>query len=61
MSLNAAHEGYEYQDLLTVYYILSEILNGNNANFIIDRKLNPDDAFDDLTIERSGIILKKTN
>lgn len=59
MSLNAAHEGYEYQDLLTVYYILSEILNGNNANFIIDRKLNPDDAFDDLTIERSGIILKK--
>lgn len=59
MSLNAAHEGYEYQDLLTVFFILSEILNGNNSNFTIDKKLNPDDAFDDLTIERSGIVFKK--
>jgi len=28
-------------------------------NFVIDKKLNPEDAFDDLTIERQGIILKK--
>ncbi len=59
MKLNSAHEGYEYQDLLTVYFILPEILNGYNSNFVIDKKLNPEDVFDDLTIERQGIILKK--
>lgn len=59
MKLNSAHEGYEYQDLLTVYFILSEILNGYNSIFIIDKKLNPEDAFDDLTIEREGILFKK--
>jgi hypothetical protein len=59
MKLNSAHEGYEYQDLLTVYFILSEILNGYNSNLIIDKKLNSEDAFDDLTIEREDLTLKK--
>lgn len=39
MSLNNAHEGYDYQDLLTSYFILKEILNGNNnTTFYIDKK-----------------------
>lgn len=59
MKLNSAHQRYEYQDLLTVYFILSEIVNGHNSNFIIDKKLNPEDVFDDLTIEREDITLKK--
>lgn len=59
MGLNLAHKGYEYQDLLTVYFILNEIINGYNSNFIVDRKLHKGDVFDDLTIEREGILLKK--
>lgn len=59
MSLNAAHEGYEYQDLLTAYFILSEILNNNDARFIIDRKITIGDAFDDLTIIKNGQTYKK--
>ncbi len=59
MNLNAAHQGYEYQDLLTVYFIQSEILNGNDAIFLIDKKQNQEDAFDDLSIERQGVVLKK--
>lgn len=39
MSLNNAHEGYDYQDLLTSYFILKEILKGNNkTTFYIDKK-----------------------
>ena len=39
MSLNKAHEGYNYQDLLTSYFILKEILKGNmNVVFSIDKK-----------------------
>lgn len=59
MPLSQAHEGYEYQDLLTVYFILSEILNGNSSSFLIDKKLNPKDTFDDLSIFRQEVVLKK--
>ena len=32
MGLNLAHKGYEYQDLLTVYFILNETrIQVNNA------------------------------
>ncbi len=59
MELNSAHEGYEYQDLLTAYFILDEILRGNESIFHIDKKLSSTDAFDDLTIERKKIRFKK--
>jgi transcriptional regulator of met regulon len=59
MPLNAAHEGYEYQDLLTSYFILKEILDGNDSSFKIDTKEYPNDKFDDLTITNSLGILKK--
>lgn len=59
MALNSAHQGYEYQDWLTAYFVLSEMLSGNDATFIIDKKISATDAFDDLTIERKGAILKK--
>lgn len=49
MSLGSAHEGYEYQDLLTAYFILAEILHNHEADFIIDRKVSANDTFDDLT------------
>ena len=38
MKLNYAHEGYEYQDLLTVYFILKELINDRDSKFIIDKK-----------------------
>ena len=38
MTLNAAHEGYEYQDLLTAFFILKEILNERDSTFKIDTK-----------------------
>ena len=59
MSLNTAHEGYEYQDLLTAFFILEEILNENDTIFKIDSKEHSDDKFDDLTIENSHGVFKK--
>jgi len=39
LNLNNAHEGYDYQDLITSYFILKEILLGNqNSIFSIDKK-----------------------
>jgi len=39
VSLNNAHEGYDYQDLITSYFILKEILLGNqDSTFSIDKK-----------------------
>ncbi len=39
MSLNAAHDGYTYQDLLISYYILKDILDGNRESiYSIDKK-----------------------
>ena len=59
MSLKSAHEGYEYQDLLTSFFILKEILNENNSTFKIDTKEYPEDKIDDLTITNSFGVFKK--
>ncbi len=59
MSLNTAHEGYEYQDLLTSFFILKEILNENNSMFKIDVKEYAEEKFDDLTIINSLGCFKK--
>ena len=50
MALASAHEGYEYQDLLTAYFILNEILHEREAEFVIDRKEYESDNIDDLLI-----------
>ena len=63
MSLNNAHEGYDYQDLITSYFILKEILNGNlDSRFSIDRKNTEGDIpdrFDDLVIINGDDIQRK--
>ncbi|HHG3038483.1 ATP-binding protein [Vibrio parahaemolyticus] len=63
MSLNNAHEGYDYQDLITSYFILKEILNGNlDSRFSIDRKnteADTPDRFDDLVIINGDNIQRK--
>lgn len=59
MSLNTAHEGYEYQDLLTAYFILDEILSGYDSSFKIDAKEHDNDKFDDLTIVNQSDIFKR--
>lgn len=60
MPLNTAHEGYEYQDLLTAYFILDEILSGYDSSFKIDVKEHDKDKFDDLTIiNQSGTFRKQ--
>lgn len=59
LSLDKAHKGYEYQDLLTVVFILEEILKDSNATFIIDRKEGKDDKFDDISIITTEKIIKK--
>jgi nucleoside-triphosphatase THEP1 len=59
MALANAHEGYEYQDLLTCYFILEEILQENKSEFLIDRKEFSEDKIDDLTIISSKCRKKK--
>lgn len=63
MSLNNAHEGYDYQDLITSYFILKEILDGNlDSIFSIDKKNttgNIPDRFDDLVITNGADIQRK--
>lgn len=60
MSLNTAHEGYAYQDLLTIYFILDELLKGNkNSIFTIDKKHIYNDRFDDLVITNGTNIQRK--
>ena len=59
MSLNTAHEGYEYQDLLTAYFILDWILEDEESIFYIDEKEFDSDRFDDLTIKNKKGIFKK--
>jgi len=59
MPLNQAHEGYEYQDLLTTYFIFNEILQENESTFKIDTKDYNKDKFDDLTIINKNGIFKK--
>ncbi|MGE4444362.1 MAG: hypothetical protein AB7E37_05200 [Candidatus Altimarinota bacterium] len=59
MSLEKAHTGYAYQDRLSVYFILKEILKGSNTTFIFDYKEYNSDKFDDLTISNEFGIFKK--
>jgi len=59
MSLGHAHEGYEYQDLITCYFILQEIINENKSEFIIDKKEFREDKLDDLTIYSNNKKFKK--
>ncbi|WP_201288012.1 hypothetical protein [Psychromonas sp. L1A2] len=63
MSLNNAHEGYDYQDLITSYFILKEILDGNlDSIFSIDKKNTTGsipDRFDDLVITNGAEIQRK--
>jgi len=54
MGLEKAHEGYEYQDLLTAYFILKEILDETESEFTIDRKEYGNDKLDDLLISSKG-------
>lgn len=63
MSLNNAHEGYDYQDLITSYFILKEVLDGNlDSIFSIDKKNTTGDIpdrFDDLVITNGADIQRK--
>lgn len=60
MSLNHAHEGYEYQDLLTCYFILKEALSGNlDSIFSIDKKNVSNDRFDDIVLKNKNGIQRK--
>lgn len=63
LSLNNAHEGYDYQDLITSYFVLKEVLDGNlDSFFSIDKKNttgNIPDRFDDLVITNGADIQRK--
>lgn len=59
MALTSAHEGYEYQDLLTAYFVLNEILQEREAEFMIDRKEYEGDNIDDLVIINKDRKFKK--
>lgn len=49
--LNSAHKGYEYQDLLSAYFVASYIAqNKLDVEFLIDSKQIDGDKFDDLKI-----------
>lgn len=54
MGLEKAHEGYEYQDLLTAFIILKEILGENESEFVIDKKEFDGDRIDDLQIKNKA-------
>ena len=60
MSLNNAHEGYQYQDLLCSYFILKEIILGRfDSVLTFDKKHIEDDRFDDLVIQNGNRIQRK--
>lgn len=49
--LNAAHEGYIYQDLLCAYFVAKYIATGKlDVEFLFDKKLFDEDKFDDFKI-----------
>lgn len=54
--LQDAHEGYEYQDYLTIAIIFGELLNRREASFVIDRKSFPNDKFDDLKVINTSYV-----
>jgi hypothetical protein len=49
MSLNSAHQGYQYQDLATAYFLLQSIVC-EFKEITVDRKRYENDRFDDLEI-----------
>lgn len=59
MGLSTAHMGYEYQDLLSAFFIINELIEGEDAEFLIDRKEVENDKFDDLTIKSKNRIVKR--
>lgn len=59
MGLSDAHKGYEYQDLLTAYFIISDLLNDNYSEYKIDIKEFEGDKFDDLTIINNQVIKRQ--
>lgn len=50
MSLNAAHKGYEYQDIYSAFVVLKAFREFNDFECFIDYKEHGEDSFDDLTI-----------
>jgi hypothetical protein len=59
MSLAQAHEGYEYQDLLTSYFILQQLLLSEQSLIVVDKKDHKGDKFDDITIHSSERTFRK--
>lgn len=59
MGLSDAHKGYEYQDLLTSYFIINDLLKGNSSEFKIDIKEYDNDKFDDLTVINDNEVVKR--
>ena len=54
MALSRAHRGYEYQDLLVAVRLIDRML-GSIVNVCVDKKLVPNDIFDDLTtVDHAG-------
>ena len=64
MSLAAAYQGYEYQDLLTAVRLV-DVMLGSITAIYVDQKFVPDDRFDDLTtiddsLRRERVQIKHT-
>lgn len=54
MALAQAYRGYDYQDLLVAVRLIDQML-GSIADVCVDKKLVPDDIFDDLTtVDNTG-------
>ena len=59
MSLQNAYKGYEYQDLLSAFHIISLFASEESASIKIDQKEIDNDKFDDLTIITKNSIVKR--
>jgi hypothetical protein len=53
-NLQAAHLGYEYQDLVSALATI-DLLWDPQLEAIVDEKLVPEDRFDDLTLHKAGL------
>jgi hypothetical protein len=57
--LRSAHRGYEYQDVATTYFMVHSLIN-QSGNIVVDRKLFPNDRFDDLSIsDKNGVVRRQ--
>lgn len=59
MGLSDAHKGYEYQDLITSYFIVQDLLKGKDSKFLIDKKEYDSDKFDDLTVINDEVVKRQ--